>query len=532
MISEYYRLFILYSIGLSSIVFLSFLTYYISNKYSFKISNKGSYYIFFFSLLFYVFSILYLTFGKINSLHHYVDFATHLEILWRNYQGLGLTTLMSENYHGGSHWFAAHFTPIIYLTYVPAFTIFPSPYVIPISETFFILSSLIPLWLISKKYLEDNSSRLLICSFLFYPTIFYTNLYGIAYIELCIPLFLWLFYFFEEKKNKLFILILILCLMTREEVSLVTCFVGIYILTKKRYALGLFTIILSLVYFFTVLNVIIPSFRTADYHQLHIAQVLYKQWGNTILEMIFNVLLNPIDTLSKILIAPKIGNFVMMLIPLLFMPLSSLTIFLMATPNLAMALLSASITHSSFILYYLSPSIPIFFYAMIVGISKLKNIKFLNKSSLVNAILIASFSSTIFFGATPISIAFWNKNYSVGNFYTTNFHRSAYIEEERDIIAKKFVKLIPDDAIVSAEQHFLPLLYKKKKMIAFPDEDKSIEYIFIDIFNPKKTGGLDGSTYSSFRSNPQFYYQKYIKNNDWSIIAQSEGVTLLKKKNK
>ena len=113
MSSEYYKLFILYSIGLSSVVSLSFFTYYISNKYSFKISNKSSYYIFFFSLFFYIFSILYLSFTKINALHHHVDFATHLEILWRNYQGLGLTTLMSENYHGSRHWFADHFTPII-----------------------------------------------------------------------------------------------------------------------------------------------------------------------------------------------------------------------------------------------------------------------------------------------------------------------------------------------------------------------------------------------------------------------------------
>ena len=525
---EYLRLLTLYSIGLTSIVSMSLLTYFISNKFSLKINKKTSYYLFFFSLLFYVFSILYLTFGKINALHHYVDFAAHLEILWKNYQGLGLTTLMSENYHGSSHWFGAHFTPIIYLTYIPAFTIFPSPYVIPISETFFILSSLIPLWLISKKYLDDNSSRLFICSFLFYPTIFYTNLYGIAYIELCIPLFLWLFYFFEEKKNKLFILISILCLMTREEVSLVTCSFGIYILTKKRYALGFFTIILSLVYFFTVLYVAIPLFRMEGFQKLHIAESLYRQWGDTFLEMIFNVLLNPIDTLSKILIAPKIGNFVMFLIPLLFLPLSSIFVFLIATPNLAMAHLSWSVTHSSFILYYLSPSIPIFFYATITGISKLRNLKFLNISSLVNAILVASISSTIFFGATPISIAFWNKNYSIGNFYTTNFHRSAYIEEDRDIIAKKIAKLIPDDAVVSAEQHFLPLLYKKKKMIVFPDDDKIIEYVFIDRYNPKKTGGFSQNT---LRTEPEAEYLKYFKSNKWMIVKEDLGITLFKKTN-
>jgi uncharacterized membrane protein len=522
MIEEYKDLFIIYSVGLASICFISFFIYYVSNKFNLIINKKSSYNIFVCSFLFYTISIFYLAFGKINALHHYADFSTVLEILWTNYKGLGLTTFMAENYHGSRHWLAAHFTPIIYLTYVPAFTIFPSPYVIPISETFFILSSLIPLWLISKRYLDDNSSRLLICSFLFYPTIFYTNLYGTAFIELCLPLFLWLFYFFEEKKNKLFILTLILCLMVREEVSLVTCFFGIFILIKKRYSLGFFTIILSLIYFYVVLFLVMPSYKMEGYYNPWV-----KFWGNTYSEILFTILFNPIDTLSKILIAPKIGSFVMILIPLLFVPLSSLSILLIATPNLAIVYLSSSISHSSFILYYLSPSIPIFFYATIIGISKLKNFKFININSLVNAILVASISTTIFFGATPISIAFWKKNYSVGNFYTTNFHRSAYIEEDRDIIVKRMVKLIPDDAVVSAEQHVLPLLYKKKKMVIFPDDDKDIEYILIDKLNPKKTGGFN--TYTSFRLNSEFYYQKYLKNNSWNIIAEDKGVILLKK---
>ena len=115
MFEEYQNLFFIYSVGLISIILLSCLTYFASDKFSFKVNKRQSYYVFYVSFLFYTLSILYLTFGKIQALHHYVDFATHLEILWRNSQGLGLTTLMSEKYHGGSNWFAAHFTPIIFL---------------------------------------------------------------------------------------------------------------------------------------------------------------------------------------------------------------------------------------------------------------------------------------------------------------------------------------------------------------------------------------------------------------------------------
>ena len=528
MLDEFKDLFFIYSFGLTSIFFLSFFTYYISNKFSLTISKKNSYYIFIISFLFYLTSILYLSFGKIQALHHYADFAAHLEILWRNSQGLGLTTLMAEKYHGGSHWFAGHFTPIIYLTYVPTFMIGPSPYSISISETLFITSSLIPLWMISKKHLNNNLSRLFISSFLFYPTIFYTNLYGISYLELCIPLFLWLFYFFEEKKNILFLIFLVLCLMIREEVSLVTCFFGIYMIIKKRYLLGLLTVFISLIYFYTIVFLIMPLFRAEDFEKLHITANWYSEWGDTFWEMITNILVNPIDTLIKILTPPKIGNFVMILIPLIFIPLVNLPIFLIATPNLAMTFLSSAITHSSYLLYYLSPSIPIFFYSTITSVGRSNKWNLFNQNSLINSILVASITTTIFFGATPISIAFWNKDYKVGNFYTTNFHRSAYVEEERDVIAKKMVKLIPENAVVSAEQHFLPLLFKKKKIKVFPDEDKNIEYVLIDILNPKKTGGMDDN-YLSFRLDPEFYYQKYLKNDNWTIVAEDKGVTLLKK---
>ena len=526
MFGEYKNLFFVYSIGLSFILTISFFSYFIISKYSLILNKKKTKFIFFFSLSFYLISILYLTLAKINSLHHYVDFATHLEILWRNNTGLGLTTLMSEEYHKGSHWFAAHFTPIIYLTYVPAFKIFPSTITIPIFETIFICSSLLPLWLISKKYFNENLSRLFISSFLFFPTVFYTNLYGIAYIELCIPIFLWLIYFFEQKNNIIFIFFLFLFLMIREEVALVSIFFGIYIIIKKRYFLGSITIFLSITYFYAVISFVMPFFR--DGYETHLASILYQHLGNSNYEIFANILFNPLDTINKVINLPRMGNFIMLLIPLMFTPLLELPFFLIALPNLAMTFLSQSITHSSFILYYLSPSIPIFFYSAILGISKFSNYKIININAMVNTVLVASISTTIFFGATPISIAFWKQNYSVGNFYTTNFHFSSYVESERDKVAKKIARLVPDNAIISAEQHLLPLLYKKKKMVIFPSPDEDIQYVFIDRYNLKKTGG---PTQNVLRTNPEAEYQKYLNSSDWVIIEEEKGVILLKKIN-
>lgn len=522
---EYKSLFIIYSIGLSLVFFLSLTTYCLISKYPISPKIKHGNYIFAFSLIFYITSILYLSFGKIAALHHYVDFATHLEILWRFSNGLGLTTLMSEDYHNGSHWFAAHFTPIIYLTYAPIFKIFPYPQTIPIAETIFMLSSIIPLWLISKKYVDDNLSKIFISSFLFYPTIFYTNLYGIAYIELCIPLFLWLFYFFEEKKFLSFTFTLFLVLMTREEVSLVVFFFGLWILLKKKILLSIFTTVISLIYFYFAIFLVIPYFNNDN---IFLASSLFSNYGSSFSEILLNLLQNPLIFFKEIINLPKVANFIMIFAPVLFAPILNLTTTAIALPNLAITFLSKSITHSSYILYYLSPTIPIIFYSIISSINLKRKIFVLKKDALIYSIFMATFSSTVFFGATPISLAYWFKDYKVGKFYTTNFHKSAYVEEDRDRVAKQIVKLIPKEATVSAEQHFLPLLYKHKKMIIFPSPQKEIQYVLIDRYNPKKTGGANKNT---LRTDPEAEYQKYFKNKKWLIIKEELGVTLFKKKN-
>jgi hypothetical protein len=116
---------------------------------------------------------------------------------------------------------------------------------------------------------------------------------------------------------------------------------------------------------------------------------------------------------------------------------------------------------------------------------------------------------------------------TLGNFYTSNFHRTVYQENHRHVAAKKIAQLIPRDAIVSAEQHFMPLLYKHKKMIIFPSPQSEIEYVFIDRYNLKKTGGYYENT---LRTDPEAEYQKYFHDNNWVIIKEDLGVTLFKKK--
>ena len=65
-------------------------------------------------------------------------------------------------------------------------------------------------------------------------------------------------------------------------------------------------------------------------------------------------------------------------------------------------------------------------------------------------------------------------------------------------------------------------------MVIFPSPDEDIQYVFIDRYNLKKTGG---PTQNVLRTNPEAEYQKYLNSSDWVIIEEEKGVILLKKIN-
>ena len=63
-------------------------------------------------------------------------------------------------------------------------------------------------------------------------------------------------------------------------------------------------------------------------------------------------------------------------------------------------------------------------------------------------------------------------------------------------------------------------------MTIFPSNEKDIDYVLIDRYNPKKTGGHFKNV---MRTDPEFEYQKYFQSKNWIIIKEDLGVTLFKK---
>ncbi len=520
---KYFHLAKTYANGFSVILFLfSILFLFISFLNIENLLIKYSRELFIFTLFLVFISLFIMVNSRYYAFNYYADLANNLEIFYRLRRGDGITSPMF--YATGVraiHWFSHHFSPLIYIIVFPFFYIFPFFQTIIILEITVILSSSIAITLIAKEILFSKSGYFLGLCFLLYPTIHFTLLYDFGLLQFCIGFISWMIYFFMKRNYAIYYLFLILALICREDVGLTLIFWGGYItIIKKEYREGVFTIILSAIYTYITLVHIMPYFQeNLNFH--HIGN--FARYGKSIYDIFTHIISNPITVILDQLTLIKVMNFSMFMLPLGFLVLLSPSVFSITIFNLCYLFLSETISSYSYFLYYTSPSIPFFFLATIYSVRKLEDngIKNAQLYLVIWAVLI-----NIFFSPSIISKSFWLEEYKLGNFYTTNWHKSIYKYKNRNNYVYEALSMIPDEAIVIASMPILPHLYKKKEIYIFTglgSKSYNLEidpdFILIDWKHKIQTG---------YRNKPNFHRKQLGENSKLSIVYDKDGVILYK----
>jgi len=470
-----------------------------------------------------VFVVFFAT-RKLYSLHMYADLANNVEILWRWTNGLGLTSPMFEAERMGYHYFAGHFSPIAYIAALP-FSLWSKPETLIVTLVVALFSGSIPIVLYAKERISPTTGYFWGVIYLLYPTIQFTGLYDSGYLQFCIPAIAWAFYCLYKRHLAGYWAFIIVALICREEVGLTIGLFGLYIaLAKKDWRTGFGTAICGWLYFFIVLAYIIPSFKTkTDGVMLQVRN--FQQFGATPKDVITFLILHPL-TILRYLVAPvRLGNFVLFVLPLLGLSLGS-PLILVCAFNILTSFLANSISIYSYMLYYLSPSIPFLFFAAIETARKLEGTGQI--AGISETVCVGALACSIMFGPSPISCSFWMKEYKLGVFHSTNFHRSHYSITQHAIEGRRVAAMVPKDAVVSAEQPYLPFLYDRKKAYIFPFLPPEVDYVLIDRRHPLKSGYLD--TYLDFRQRPEHYYQMLEAHpGRWRLIFEVDGIRLFHK---
>ena len=164
---------------------------------------------------------------------------------------------------------------------------------------------------------------------------------------------------------------LILSLLCQENISLIAIAFAFYALLNGRRGRWFHVpLILGLFYFILMVFFIMP--RLNDKVQFI---KIYSHFGNSISEVIRNLLSHPIKTLTFMFSAPKLAFLGALLAPVSFLsllsPVSLIPICLVA----AQRLLSLRASEATIAYHYQSEFIPFIFFSAVYGAKRLLNLK-------------------------------------------------------------------------------------------------------------------------------------------------------------
>ena len=302
----------------------------------------------------------------------------------------------------------------------------------------------------------------------------------------------WFLHFFLKKnwvKASIFFL-LILCCKESMAVWLVFICVGAGLLQfrdPKMLKAGAIGALLAGIWFILCIKVIIP-YAAGDAATEGYKHFKYSAFGGGFTEMIKNALLDPIRTIKLLFVSHKPENpawngvkmefhYVVLLsggIFLLYRP----QFLIMAAPIFALKLFHDEVFKWGLIKHYCIEFVPLLSLAAFVSLMAL-NRAWLSHFLALLTVGVTMYGSFYFFNNRE-SMTFGNEFL---HFYAPSHYRQAFDPK----IAAEALKMIPEDAAVSAQNVLVPRLSSRKKIYLFP-QVKDAEYVAL--VNFRKTWPL------------------------------------------
>ncbi|NLA95756.1 MAG: DUF2079 domain-containing protein [Clostridiaceae bacterium] len=142
--------------------------------------------------------------------------------------GMPLTTLERDALM--SH-FKVHLSPIYYAM-LPVFAIFPKAETLQVLQVLVVVSGILPLWLLAKKFLPDSKSKrvFILSIYLLQPAMLGSSLYDLHENCFLAPLLLWLLYFGCERKGPGMLVFTLFTLMVKEDAGLYVITIALYLM--------------------------------------------------------------------------------------------------------------------------------------------------------------------------------------------------------------------------------------------------------------------------------------------------------------
>ncbi len=291
------------------------------------------------------------------------DLGNMVQVMWQSLHGHwfqmidpGTATLVSR---------AAIHTDFLLLIYLPFYAIWTSPLTLLFLQVLAVASGAIPVFLLARKKITPLFGLAMSGLYLLYPPLLWAILFDVHAVVLVTPLILWAWWALETRRFWFASICLALALLGKEEIGLMISLSALYWLrypATRRFAF--ITLVTGISWSAFMVGWVIPHARNAPGH---FALGYYSAYGQTTKDILINLFTRPWIFVRDLFQLDALHYYFNLLLPVGGLAILGLPIILLASPEIAINVLSSNHNLRTIFFQYTSAITPYIFLATVIG---------------------------------------------------------------------------------------------------------------------------------------------------------------------
>jgi uncharacterized membrane protein len=361
-------------------------------------------------------------------------------------------------------------------------------------------------FLLARKHLGSERAGVgFALAYLLYPSTQWLALNEFHPVALATPLLLAGFWFLDEDRLLPFAAVAAAACLTKEHIGLAVAAMGLwYALARRRRRAGLAIAGAGTAVAAVAIGLVVPHFAPAGTSPF---EGRYRAVGGGPLGIVETTLTDPLRVLEEMFDGHGLPYLLELVLPLAALPLLAPLAAATALPELLANLLSSTRPQQSIHFHYTAAAIPGLVAAAVFGAARLRA-----GHALLTAVVVVAVASNYILGAIPL----W-RSFPGAETLGTREH----VVTEHDRVAARAVRLIPDDAVVSATNSLGGHLSGRRRVLSFPVLQDAT-WIAADETRPGYRDRIAPLATSE-------RLRRLRLDPDWRIVFDEDGVTVFRR---
>jgi uncharacterized membrane protein len=438
--------------------------------------------------------------------------------------------------------FAIHFEPILFPIAL-LYLIWPDPKALMILQVLVVASGAFPaFWLARLRLRAAWAAVPFALLYLLYPAQQYAVNFDFHAETLASALLLFALYFLYVRKTLWFFVFVVLCLACKEEIAGVVAMLGLWmLLLQRRWRVGLAVMALALCW--TGFGLLVVHSSSPIGHSLLASRYAYL--GNSPMQVALTMLMHPLSIIKEHVLDPSHMLYLRKLLAAAgYLPLLAPWVLVLATPTLALNLLSSTPNMYSGDFQYNAEIVPLLIFASIEAtVLVVQLVRWLPASLSVQResrepesrtrpiprwVPVLSPRLLVQAGVLALVVCYMLacvfKSTTQYNVYSAMPYARGFIWPQvtaHNRLASHFLAEIPADASISTQTDLVPHLSQRQSIYLFPYAVGHADYILLD---------ATGYTYP-FKDYGDYavVVKAILQRGDYGVVDMDDGYLLLKR---